>query len=243
MTATTSTPFVIARESDFVVFAKPAGLSVHNDAGSLLDQARAEFPKLHLINRLDRDTSGLVLATPFAERVAALVGAVAAADARKVYRAIVKSPRDPATWRARENKSGDNFVFSDAMSDRAEGRANPLGAMRDRVPAFTRARLVGQTDFFWDLEVVLETGRQHQIRKHLAHHQIPIVGDPRYGREALNAKVRDLYGVERMMLHAGGLEFRWRDRPLRFQMEAGEDFARLMNSSTSSENDSAKSNA
>lgn len=220
---------VLERAADFVVFDKPAGMSVHNEAPSLLEAARAEFPRLHFVNRLDRETSGLVLAATDPARVDELTRALHEdPQARKIYRALVKSPRDAAAWFAKTGGGPDGFRFGDPLSDRAEGRQNPLGAPRDRVPAATRGRVVGESAFFWDVEFTLATGRQHQIRKHCAFHQLPLVGDARYGRAALNAKVAATYGVARLMLHAWRLEFAYGGERRRFEAPLPPDFAALL---------------
>lgn len=219
---------VLTQTKDFVVFDKPAGMSVHNEKPSLLESVRADFPKLHFVNRLDRETSGLVIAVFEPSAVEPMTEALHAdLAAQKVYRAIVKSPRDGAAWRARQGATSDTFTLKDALTDRAEGRQNPLGNPRDRVPAVTLAKILKATEFFWDLQFTIETGRQHQIRKHAAFHQIPIVGDARYGRDALNAKVLENYGVSRMMLHAWRLEFSWAGQRLTFEAPLPAEFTRL----------------
>lgn len=220
---------ILARDEGLVVFDKPAGMSVHNEKPSLLETVSAEFPKLHFVNRLDRETSGLVVAVTDPTLVESLTQALHAdTHARKVYRAVVKSPRDAEAWLQKVGGTAETFIFRDALSDRAEGRQNPLGPPRDRVPAVTHGKVVGGTEFFWDVEFRIETGRQHQIRKHAAFHQLPIVGDTRYGREALNAKVRETYGVERMMLHAWRLEFRWRGQTRAYSAPLPVEFEKLL---------------
>ncbi|MBX3017503.1 MAG: RNA pseudouridine synthase [Bdellovibrionaceae bacterium] len=220
---------ILRRAGDLVVFDKPAGMSVHNEKPSLLEQVTREFPKLHFVNRLDRETSGLVVAVTEPSAVESLTQALhGEASARKIYRAIVKSPRDPAAWFGKTGGTAQAFTFRDALSDRAEGRQNPLGHPRERIEAVTHGKVTGETEFFWDVEFTIETGRQHQIRKHAAFHQLPIVGDSRYGRDALNAKVTETYGVSRMMLHAWRLEFVWRGEPHSFEAPLPEEFAKLV---------------
>lgn len=212
---------LILHEGDFLILNKPSGMSVHNEKPSLADElAAAGRAKLHFVNRLDRDTSGLVVATADAGKVAALTAALQAG--RKTYRAIVKSTNTPPT----------EWVWNHPLTDKAEGRRDPYGKTSDRIPAETQVRLAQHNDWFWDLEIQLVTGRQHQIRKHAAGANLPLVGDPRYGREALNRKVAETYGFSRMMLHAWRLEFQWNNQTVIFEAPLPVEFAQLVSGAT-----------
>lgn len=203
---------------------KPAGFSVHNESPSLQEKLAELLPqaKPHFVNRLDRETSGLLIATTRADFVAPLQAELHGEGSRskKLYRGIVKKPRDFDANQA-------SWIWSQAVSDKAEGRKNPLGAGKDRVPSETRVKVVRHNDWFMELEFELITGRQHQIRKHCAHFEMPLIGDGRYGREALNQKVHETYKTGRMMLHAWSLQFSWKTKALEFQSPLPSEFDSL----------------
>ena len=62
------------------------------------------------------------------------------------------------------------------------------------------------------VEVVIETGRTHQIRVHAAHLGAPVAGDPKYGDEDANRRLREC-GLRRLFLHAAEFSFRLPDGP------------------------------
>ena len=55
------------------------------------------------------------------------------------------------------------------------------------------------------VEVIIESGRLHQVRRHMKHVNHPIIGDSNYGRTELNRAIRDRYGLHRLALHASSL--------------------------------------
>lgn len=192
---------------DLFAIHKAPGWSIHNHEPSLLADLKPHYPVLHFINRIDLETSGLVLFTTQPKYVEAFQ----AVKADKIYRALTSRPRDV------EFKPGQTWTWSDPMTDSAEGRRSPLGQKVHPHPgkqsallsATSQVQILRTSPHLLDLEVRIETGRQHQIRKHCAHHRMPIVGDPRYGSPALNSRIKGLYQFDRQMLHAWKLMFQW----------------------------------
>lgn len=204
--------------ADFIVLDKPAGWSMHNEKPSLQEAMIGNgLGKLHFINRLDRETSGLVLATPHPDRVESLKKAMHGDTATKIYRGVTRNPREGS-------KEG---LWNEALSDKAEGRREPLGKSADRIPAQTGWSVHRESQWLWDVEFQLLTGRQHQIRKHCAFHSLPLAGDTRYGREAFNRKIRDTYQVSRLMLHAWKLRFPWKGEVKDFEAPLPPEFSIL----------------
>lgn len=176
---------VLSETPDAVVADKPPGLLSNDDPRSveaLLRRARRE-PALSAVHRLDRETSGcLWLARSPAARASA-VEAFRAGRVRKVYEAIVLG----AYPRARA-----------VLDSPIEGR-----------PALTRVERIAVAPRASRLRIVLETGRTHQIRRHLLEAGFPVAGDKQYGASrALDADLRE---VPRQMLHAAGIEARRAD--------------------------------
>jgi 23S rRNA pseudouridine1911/1915/1917 synthase len=195
-----SVPFEIAYEDeDLLVVDKPAGVVVHPAAGhwtGTLAQALSgiaaggpDGSRAGIVHRLDRDTSGLIVVARSDEVHRALTRAVAAHELRREYLALVDGRPDARTGTI------------DAPIGRAR-RDRTLHSIDTDVPREARTHfeiermLAGSTL----LRVVLETGRTHQIRVHMAAIGHPVSGDPQYG-------VAGRYGLHRQFLHAARLAF------------------------------------
>lgn len=161
---------------------KPAGLLVHgdgSDADTLTERVRAwlaleghEGVRPQAIQRLDVDTTGLVLFSLAEEFQAALDAQVAGHAIHKRYLAITR--RAPSGAR-----KGWVELAGPIARDRHDARKMRVG--RSGKPALTRVREWGRAAGRSLLEVELVTGRKHQIRVHLAHAGCPIDGDRLYG--------------------------------------------------------------
>jgi tRNA pseudouridine65 synthase len=79
----------------------------------------------------------------------------------------------------------------------------------ERVTARTRFRLVARSgvDRCSLVEAMPETGRLHQVRRHLKHISHPLIGDVNYGKGDINRHYRERYGLHRLALHAHALAF------------------------------------
>lgn len=197
----------IIQENDFFfVLNKPSGYSVHNDKPSLVEFLNAQKKPLHFVNRLDQETSGLMVVAQKPEYHAEL--ATSLENGRKFYRALLRG-----AWK---NPKPEHRIDL-ALSDKAEGRDNPQGITSERKASESIFNLVRTNSFFSEVVVEILTGRQHQIRKHAALLKQPIVGDPRYGNPKDNEKMEKFYGVSRMQLHAEKLEFSFKDETFKFE--------------------------
>ena len=196
---------LIDENEDFFVLYKPEGLSVHNQSPSLSEQLTLARKALHFINRLDVETSGLMVVAQRPELHAPLADALE--KGQKFYRALLRSP-----WK----QSQQELLWSWPISDKAEGRKNPQGVAKDRITAETKVQIVKSNQYFTEAYFELLTGRQHQIRKHCALANHPIVGDPRYNEDKYNANIQKFYGNTRMLLHAEKLEFNYKNKKFIF---------------------------
>jgi 23S rRNA pseudouridine1911/1915/1917 synthase len=126
--------------------------------------------RVHVVHRLDRETSGvLVFAKTFAAREA-LKEQFAAHSVDRVYVAIVEGTLAPARGTFRSN-----------LIERRDLRMQSVGAPPDAKHAVTHYRTIAEHGGFSMLEVTLETGRKNQIRTHFAESGHPVVGDRMYG--------------------------------------------------------------
>ncbi len=206
--------FVPAREfpllfedEHLLAIAKPAGVAVHGGSGvssgviEQLRQARPEARFLELVHRLDRETSGVLLLAKKRSALVALQAQFRARDTGKIYLALVAGAWPPSL------KVIDQPLHKtlDAAGERHVRVVSP--AHEDGRRAITLIRSAQAHGDFTQLEIVLKTGRTHQIRVHLAHAGHAIVGDPKYGDFALNKAFARSQGVGRMFLHARELSF------------------------------------
>ena len=193
---------VIVQDSAILVLNKPAGLSSQGGRGqaNTLDELLHAFRRSNgnrprLVHRLDRDTSGVILAAKTKPAAGALGKAMMERRFTKTYLALV--PPGGAAEGLIDLPLRREEVGREAYT-RVAGPGAP-GAES----ALTRFRTLAVGAGGALLEVRPETGRMHQIRVHLAHGGRPILGDPRYGGAMTAAGA----AVPRLMLHALALDF------------------------------------
>jgi len=182
-----------------LVVDKPAGLVVHpapgHARGTLVHGLLAreigggDAERPGIVHRLDRDTSGLMVVARSEDAYKRLQSMVRRRELERHYLALVVGR--PRSRRGR--------IEAPIGRDRRNPFRHSLdtNTPRDAVTHFELVELLPQHAV---LDVRLETGRTHQIRVHLAAIDLPVAGDPIYGRP------REL-GLERQFLHAARLAF------------------------------------
>jgi 23S rRNA pseudouridine955/2504/2580 synthase len=187
---------------------KPSGMAVHPGSGitggTLVDYVRAHLGPRAVRNgfaaspahRLDRDTSGVILVALRRPAMVHFTEMFTAGRAVKRYLTLVKG-RMP-------RPSGRIDLPLLEHQQTAASRARRGVNMQ---PAVTRWQLVRQGGEAALLDCTLETGRTHQIRRHLAAIGHPVAGDRRYGDFAFNREARARWGLKRLFLHAAAIEF------------------------------------
>ncbi len=224
---------VVYEDADLAVINKPAGMMVHagsgrNDAarsrGTLVNALLHRFKTLSatggelrpgIVHRLDKNTSGLIVAAKNDRAHAALGAMFAGRRVQKTYLALVHGAV------AREKGAISAAVSRDPVR-RTRMTTRPCENARSAISHYEVVRrLTTRFGKFTLLRVRIETGRTHQIRVHMASIGHPVVGDTLYGaaaqltaqpagREARSARLKaepERLRLERNFLHAAKLDF------------------------------------
>lgn len=205
---------IVYEDDDLIVIDKPAGLVVHpaagHDRGTLVHGLLHHLPDLKgvggeqrpgIVHRLDKDTSGLLVAAKNDAAHQALAAAFQARRVEKTYRAVLLG-RPSWAEKTVEAPIGRHPVHRKKMAVRPDGRRAVSRFMVEEI-------LSGPLCL---AKVEISTGRTHQIRVHAAHLGHPVAVDPvyaspgRYTKLSGRAKVA-LAPVDRQLLHAWRLAF------------------------------------
>ncbi|MFZ7108008.1 tRNA pseudouridine(65) synthase TruC [Avibacterium avium] len=205
---------ILYQDEYLVAVNKPAGMLVHR---SWLDRHETQFVMQTLrdqigqhvfpIHRLDRPTSGVLLFALNGEIAKLLCEQFEQKQVEKSYLAVVRGyvtgqSRIDYPLKVQLDKIADKFAQQDKAPQEAitdyEGLKTvemPYGVGRYQTSRYSLVRLIPQT------------GRKHQLRRHLKHVFHPILGDTQYGDLHQNRALTEHTGVQRLMLHAETLAF------------------------------------
>jgi 23S rRNA pseudouridine955/2504/2580 synthase len=223
---------VLFEDEYLLLIDKPAGVAVHGGSGiafGVIEQMREARPLgkfLELVHRLDRETSGVLM---LAKKRAALLGLhdqIRENRIDKRYYACVHG-RWPSEWGRRRAVKEPLVKYLTADGERR------VRVQADGSPSHTVFNLVERWGEYALVEAELKTGRTHQIRVHLAHLGLPIVGDAKYGDFALNkslARADARPALKRMFLHAHRLRLTHpvTGEPLTFEAPMPDDCRRFL---------------
>ena len=192
---------ILYEDDDLLVVDKPAGMTVYpapgHPAHTLVNAILAHYPHLAeisdslrpgIVHRLDKDTSGVMLVAKNKAAQANLVEQFRSRDIMKAYLVLVKGKLTPERG------------IIEAAIGRDPANRKRMAVVKEGREARTQYQVLKYIDSYTLLEAILETGRTHQIRVHLAAIGYPVVGDATYG-------VKSLY-LSRQFLHAHKIGFR-----------------------------------
>lgn len=176
---------VLFEDDDLIVVNKPAGMVVHptykNPTGTLLDELRAHagaWPDSQnptIVGRLDKNTSGIVIAAKSAAVHAQLQRTLSSSESEKIYLAVVRG-----------NVAEAQGTIALPLRIDPGDRRRVIVSKSHGAPAETRFERLAVGGGLTALRCRLMTGRRHQIRVHLAASGWPVVGDRAYGEAAAN---------------------------------------------------------
>ena len=205
---------IVYQDAYLVAVNKPAGMLVHR---SWLDKHETQFVMQTLrdqigqhvfpLHRLDRPTSGVLVFALSSEVAAKVMPMFAEHEMQKTYHAIVRG------WIEQEgvldyalkvelDKIADKFATQEKEAQQAVTAYKPLAKVE--VPYSTGKF---PTTRYCLMEMQPQTGRKHQLRRHMAHLRHPIVGDTTHGDGKHNKLYREKFDSRRLLLHASELRF------------------------------------
>ncbi len=207
-----SFPDIIYEDDNIMLLNKPAGVPVHeDDSGSetLIAQilsylsSKGEWdPEREnsfipaLCNRIDRNTSGIVIAAKNAEALRIMNDKIKNRELSKFYLCAVIGTPKPLQGTIK------NYIFKDAKENKVYVRPTPCPGAKTAITKYKTVKTNGDLSL---VECELITGRTHQIRAHMAHIGHALLGDGKYGKNADNKK----FGMKYQALCSYKLIFRF----------------------------------
>ena len=202
---------ILYADEHLVVVNKPSGLLVHR---SPIDRHERRFAvqilreqlgrRVFPVHRLDKGTSGALVFALDRETAARLAADFANQRVTKTYLAVVRG------WPAESGEIDHPLeAVPDAYSPAAESGPKPARTLFRRLGTVELPHRVDRypTSRYALVELEPDTGRRHQLRRHLAHVSHPIIGDSTYGKGRHNRLFAERYGVRRLLLACVRLAF------------------------------------
>lgn len=211
---------IIYEDTELLVVNKPAHLAVHSGTSNnygLIDLLRHCYPEdnVHLAHRLDKNTSGCLIATKTQTAQRAIQALFRKGLVTKTYQALVVGH-----W----NKP--RRVSLPLAKDKQKQTVSAGGKQ-----ATTEFDTIQNLKNYTLMSVLLKTGRTHQIRVHAAHCGHPIAGDKKYGNFADNRALAKL-GLNCLFLHAHCLAFDWHDKKVSFETPLPNNLQKILSQLT-----------
>ncbi len=198
---------VLYEDADMLIVDKPAGISMHEGSGikshTLTDELLfyLDFKKglsftPAFVNRLDKWTSGIVIAGKTFEALKKMSEEIANGKVRKTYLLLVKG-----------HPEGQGIIKKKLLRTKLPNEIKVIvdESGKEAVTKYMVVKHIGESAL---VEAEILTGRTHQIRVHMASIGHPVIGDNSYGDEELNKKFRRYFKLRRQFLHSHKISFK-----------------------------------
>jgi len=228
---------IIYKDEDLVAINKPSGLLVHR---SMIDRHETQFAMqmvrdqigqhVYTVHRLDRPTSGILLFALSSQVAAALTEQLTQKQVQKRYLAISRGyviGQDRIDYALKEEL--DKIADKHARQDKqAQDAITDYACLQQFELPFAVGRY--NSARYSLVELRPETGRKHQLRRHMAHIRHPIVGDTTHGDGKQNAFLRQQFGLEGLALSCVGMSLRHpvTEQVLELSTDAGDNIHNLL---------------
>jgi 23S rRNA pseudouridine1911/1915/1917 synthase len=227
---------VIYQDNEVLIIDKPAGISTYSEVATpektLVDYLLEEHPSIKnvgtsprygIVHRLDKETSGLLLIAKGQEPLIFLQKQFKTRRVEKKYTALV-------VGNIKEEKGAIETLIGRSPKDRMKQKVFFIGepSSQGKREAITNYEVIKRFEGYTLLEVTPKTGRQHQIRCHLAYINHPIAGDKLYGFKNQPTPP----GLTHHFLHAGYLKLELpasKGIAKEFKAELPEDLKNIIN--------------
>jgi 23S rRNA pseudouridine955/2504/2580 synthase len=199
---------ILYEDKAIMAIDKPSGMAVHPGSGittaTLVDAVRAYLGPKAVRNefaaspahRLDRDTSGVILVAKTRRAMVRFTEMFTEGSTHKSYLTLAKGKFSKAKG-----------VIDIPLAEHEQSGKSKAMHGTNMQEALTRWRVLGNGELATLLECKIETGRTHQIRRHLVAIGHPVAGDARHGDFPYNRELRSRFGLKRMFLHARRIRF------------------------------------
>ncbi len=212
---------VLFEDEAMLAIDKPSGMAVHPgsgiESGTVVDEVRAYLGPRAVRNefaaspahRIDRDTSGVLLVAKTRRAMVRFTEIFTEGSAHKSYLALVKGKIEK-----------DRGTIDLPLSEHEQTLKSKQQRGINMQEAVTHYRVLGRGALVTLVECTIETGRTHQIRRHMAAIGHPVAGDRKHGDFPFNRELKAKLGLKRMFLHAQRITFHHPIKGERVTLEA-----------------------
>ncbi|MDH5183875.1 MAG: tRNA pseudouridine(65) synthase TruC [Gammaproteobacteria bacterium] len=207
-------PEIIYQDENYVAMNKPSGLLVHR---SMIDRHETQFAlqimrdhlgqRVYPLHRLDKPTSGVLLFALHQDMARKMMPLFSGKQVNKRYVSIVRGYT--------EEQGLIDYPLKEQLDKISDADADQDKEAQDAITSYRRLEMVElpiavgryETARYSLVELLPQTGRRHQLRRHMKHIFHPIVGDTTHGDGKQNQLFRRQWEINHLMLHARELSF------------------------------------